>query len=101
MELADDAGGGTRRPCRVQERVFRGDEVELRLQPRRERVDNPLDARVAAGGDRGDVGPLDRELAAARLVDTRNLDERDAVGPEVDVPGRRPDAARHGAASPG
>src|SRR5262249_43167911 len=93
VQLADHTGARPSRLARVQERVLGALERRIRLQRGIERVDDALRTAPAAVDDRGDPRLLVRELAV-REEDARDLEQRDAVGAELDVAGRGLDEAR-------
>ena len=94
MELADDSGRDLRRSPRMEQLVLRAFPGRLGVQSATERLDHPLSAEEAAGADPGDVDALLRELAAARVVDARDLEEGDAVAAQLRVATSGLDQAR-------
>ena len=78
----------------MEQRLVHGDVAELRLERAGQHFDDSLRAREVALAGCREMQPLDRQLAAARLVDTRDLEERDAFDPEFHVAAHRVDHAR-------
>ena len=94
VQLADAPCAGSGGTRGMQQRMLGRREAQLCLQRRSQRVGDALRPRVAVLRDCRDMHALDRELAAARLVHARNLEQRHALVPELDVPPRGFDEAR-------
>src|SRR5512141_2576660 len=68
-------------------------EPDVELQRLGQRLDDALGTREAALADAGDVNRLRRQ-PPVRLVHPCDLEERDVLVPELDVPARGLDEAR-------